>query len=303
MPEAAASETPWQQGNLGPGRASRILFGVSYEDEQIELNAFGRPGRVCVIAAAGETAAGCAAAGHLVTAVDINPVQLDYARNRCARPDLPPVLGSAERGMNLARASLKLVAPPWRLRRLGPMLTRAEAADAQLFWETRLDKPVLRALLGATLRPSSALARVLRPEFAGFIPARFDEILVRRISAGLGRHGMRGNRFAWRLLAGQELPGWELPSGGEPIDWRLADITDHLASVPDGHYDAISLSNVFDGASGAFGNRLRAAAYRAVRPGGVIITRTFAEPGSAGAGLAAEDRSMIWGAVTVRTRR
>ena len=113
QPDPIAS-TPWRSGTLARRGRARVLFGWSYEDERIELEAFARTsgGRVCVIAAAGETAAACAAAGHEVTAVDINPRQLDYCRQRLAGD--PAQSGLAETGMAAGRTALGWVAPAWR---------------------------------------------------------------------------------------------------------------------------------------------------------------------------------------------
>ncbi|MBV8828569.1 MAG: DUF3419 family protein, partial [Acidobacteriaceae bacterium] len=62
---------------------ARILFGQMYEDSAIEMRAF-RPGsRVFCIASAGDTAIALAR-DHNVTAVDINPAQLEYARKRAS---------------------------------------------------------------------------------------------------------------------------------------------------------------------------------------------------------------------------
>lgn len=295
--------TPWSSGRLARGGRSRrtpgILFGASYEDERIELDVFGRPGRICVVAGSGETAAGCAAAGHAVTAVDINPTQLAYARARCAGG--ATVVGTAERGMAVARALLKVVAPAWRRDRLLSVLASAGPAVAGEHWRTSLDSAAFARLLALALRPGSVVAGWLQPDFAAFVPSRFDLDLRARLADGLGRHGTAQNRFAWRLLAGAELPGWTMPRLGdvEPITWLHADIAVHLESVPPGHYDGISLSNVFDGAPAAFDQRLRTAASRAVRPGGPVIIRTFAPPGADGPGRAADDAAMLWGSVQV----
>lgn len=297
-------QTPWSAGQLARGlrpgpRTPGILFGVSYEDERIELDVFGAPGRVCVVAASGETAAACAAAGHAVTAVDINPTQLAYAEARCAGGST--VVGTAERGMAAARTVLKVVAPAWRRRRLRPVLARLGLDAAGEHWRSSLDSTAFARLLALALRPGSAVAGLLQPDFAAFVPARFDLDLRSRIGGGLARHGMSGNRFAWRLLVGDEMPGWRMPPlvDAQPITWLHADIAAHLESVPAGHYDGISLSNVLDGAPAAFAARLRTAAAHAVRDGGPVVVRTFAPPGTAGPGRAAADASMLWGSIQV----
>lgn len=299
MPDHHRAETPWSKGKLTRlGGSPRILFGHSYEDAAIEVEEFGEPGRVCVIAAAGETAAICAAAGHEVTAVDINAVQLDYARSRLA--GAPARTGVAERGMHVARTALSAVVPGWRRSQLRPALAQCDGEQALEFWRTRLNAGPFRGLLTAVLRPTSLVVRTMQPEFARFLPRQFDQIILDRLEAGLARHGMADNRFAWRLLGGLEHPGWQLPrSGADRITWSQTDVLELLESVPAGHYDGISLSNVLDGASFAYGRRLRHAAARAIRPGGAVVLRSFAPPSGTGPGRALDDAAMLWGSVTV----
>ncbi|SDR99867.1 class I SAM-dependent methyltransferase [Microlunatus soli] len=323
MAEPALPGTPWRPARrFGPVGRSAILFGVSYEDERVESDAFGPPGEVCVIGASGETAAACAAAGHRVTAVDINPSQLDYARNRLAGG--PIRIGLAERVMRVGRALLRVAAPAWRMSELGPRLASAGPEQAADYWQRSLDTTALSRLLGGTIRPAGAVLRTIRPAARATFPASFDAVIRQRIGEGLARHGMVGNRFAWRLLAGCEDRNWSLPSartlpavapsagGPAEIVWVRADIGRHLETVPAGRYDGLSLSNVLDGADPDYRRRLLAAAHRAVRPGGTIVLRSFA-PLSAAATLhagpftaldaSAADASLIWGTVTVlRTR-
>lgn len=297
MPAAAAQETPWQRGRLVRFGPPRVLFGRSYEDQRIELAAFGAPGRVCVIASSGEVAAACAAAGHQVTAVDVNPHQLAYARRRLGGGE--SVRGSAESLMTAGRSMLRPVAPGWRLRRLWPVLQTAGPEEALAYWRRDLDTRVVRWLVAGALRPGTFTARMLTEEFGRFIPRRFDDILRARVARGLGRHGMRDNRFAWRLLSGEEQPGWRLPDAdADQVTWLVQDVAGHLESVPAGHYDALSLSNVLDGAPPEYGARLKVAVRHAVRPGGAVVLRSLAEPAPGDAGLAAEDAAMIWGSTT-----
>src|SRR5258708_17984571 len=75
--------TPWQAGSFR-GRTRQLLFGAMYEDPAMELEAFAPRSRVFCIAAAGCTARALSAAGHDVTAVDINPEQVQYAQARAA---------------------------------------------------------------------------------------------------------------------------------------------------------------------------------------------------------------------------
>lgn len=296
-PRPGAGATPWQGGRLVRFGPPQVLFGRSYEDERIELAAFGAPGRVCVIAASGEIAAAAAAAGHQVTAVDINPHQLTYARRRLATG--VSVRGSAESMMTVGRSLLRPFTPGWRMRRLWPVLQTAGPDEAAAYWRDHLDTKVMRWQIAGVLRPGSFTVRLLTKEFAQFIPRRFDDILRARIVRGLARHGMTGNRFAYRLLSGEELPGWAPAAVDvDAITWVVSDVVEHLESVPAAHYDAIALSNVLDGAPPEYGARLKLAVRHAVRPGGAVVLRSFAEPAPGDEGLAAEDAAMIWGIVT-----
>ena len=76
---------------------------------------------------------------------------------------------------------------------------------------------------------------------------------------------------------------------------------DHLERIAPGTYDAISLSNVIDGANERWVRDLRKAALRAVVPGGPVIARTFATTmDDEAAKRARRDRSMLWGAIVVQ---
>src|SRR5260370_42423038 len=73
------STTPWQAGSFRRG-TPQLLFGSMYEDPLIEIDSFAPGSRVFCIASAGCTALALSAAGHDVTAVDINPEQVQYAQ-------------------------------------------------------------------------------------------------------------------------------------------------------------------------------------------------------------------------------
>src|SRR5919109_1319560 len=109
----APDQMPWLRGS-GP----RVLFGRMYEDPEIELAAFAPGSRVLAIASAGDTAATLARAGHQVTAIDINPAQLDYARARMT--GAPAVEGMLERRQRAVRQVIRAVVPAWRPEQLEP---------------------------------------------------------------------------------------------------------------------------------------------------------------------------------------
>ena len=297
-----APVSPWAAGGLLPGGRPRLLFGWMYEDHGVEVAAFRPGGRVLAIASAGDTAAALARAGHQVTAVDINPAQLAYARARLA--GAPAAAGTAERMLAAGRAAAGALIPAWRPAALERFLRLADPAAQAAWWRHELDRPALRALLAGVLRAARPVAaglpggpyRALREA----IPPRVDLALRRRIAAGLARYPNADNPWAWRLLLGRDRPGEAGPRPGRvpPVEWVHADVLAHLRAVPAGWYGAATLSNVLDGPSPAFATALHAALRHAVRPGGPVLLRTFRDA-SPLPGRPAEDRSLLWGAVTL----
>jgi 2-polyprenyl-3-methyl-5-hydroxy-6-metoxy-1,4-benzoquinol methylase len=93
LPTPEMASTPWRHGPF-KAQLHQLSFGQTYEDSGIELQAFKPRSRVFCIAGAGCTARALAAAGHHVTAVDINPLQLGYASR---------ILGPPTRHTSLAR--------------------------------------------------------------------------------------------------------------------------------------------------------------------------------------------------------
>src|SRR5205807_2090348 len=80
-----SATTPWERGRLDARRGKpRLLFGRMYEDSDVEAEVLPATGRVFCIASAGSTSMALAARGLAVTAVDINPAQVDYVRARLA---------------------------------------------------------------------------------------------------------------------------------------------------------------------------------------------------------------------------
>ncbi|MFE2721599.1 DUF3419 family protein [Kitasatospora sp. NPDC059327] len=353
---SARAATPWAEGRLlsVQPRHPRVLFGRMYEDPAVELAAFppaAAGARVLCIASAGDTAAALAAAGYRVTAVDLNPAQLAYARGRL-HAGAPAVQGSAERLLTAGRAAAGTLLPAWRPAELERFLRLDDPAEQARHWRHVLDTPGLRLFLTASLRPAGALAGGLRPAFRGVVPDRFDTVLRARLARGFARHPNAANPWAWRLLLGRELPEDDLlrgepadahptdahPADAHPTDAHPADahptdsdrtapgavmpgtttpgtsasepargtvrllagdVVEHLERSPAGHYAAVTLSNVLDGPGPAFARRLRAAVRHAVRPHGVAVLRSIREPGPAGPGAAAEDRSLLWGVVRI----
>ncbi|MEU1508752.1 hypothetical protein [Kitasatospora sp. NPDC005748] len=299
-----STATPWTEGRLLSlqTRRPRVLFGRMYEDPAVELGAFPAPGaRVLCIASAGDTAAALAVAGYEVTAIDLNPVQLAYARGRLTTA-APAATGSAEHLLAAGRAAAAAVLPAWRPAALERFLRLDDPAAQARHWRHRLDGPGLRLLLAAALRPAGTLATAVRPAFRDVLPHRFDSALRARLARGVARHPNADNPYAWRLLLGRDLPGppaTPAEPAAAPVRLLVGDVLDHLERSPAGHYDAVTLSNVLDGPGPAFARRLRAAVQHAVRPGGTAVLRSIREPGRAGPGAAAEDRSLLWGVIRV----
>ncbi|MFE5052178.1 DUF3419 family protein [Streptomyces sp. NPDC056637] len=292
------SITPWTRGRiLGGFGGPRLLFGRMYEDHGIELGVLpASPSRVLCIASAGDTAAALHQAGHDVTAVDINPVQLAYARTRLSGG--ASVEGAAETLMRLGRGAAGTLLPGWREDALGAFLTLDDLARQVRCWRGDLDGPGLRRLMRWSLRPGGALAMALLPSFASVVPARFDEVFRQRLERTVARHPNVRNPWLWRLFVGAEQPG-AVPVHAPDVRLVQGDVVDVLERAPRGGYDAVTLSNVLDGPGPAFAGQLRAAVRHAVRPGGIVVLRSFREPGPAGAGWAAQDRSALWGVVRV----
>jgi hypothetical protein len=97
----------------------------------------------------------------------------------------------------------------------------------------------------------------------------------------------RCNPCASALLLG-ETPS-EYDRAVSPIQFVCADAADFRENTP-AVFDAFALSNMSDGASLAYQRRLRTAVERAATPGAVLVTLSFAEPGSdTAANLAALD--------------
>ena len=275
---------PWTAGRLLPGRRPRVLFGWGYEDPRVELAAFSPRGRVLAIAAAGETVSALASAGHEVTGVDINPVQLEYCRRRLA--GAPAVAGSAERLLAAGRAVLRGLDPRWRPGSVAAALRRGDVAEL-------LESKRLRALLAAGLAP---LGFVLRPGFRQAVPPRLDRVLLARLRRGLLDRPAE-NPWAWRLLTGRD----ELAAEPGPQHARLVhdDVATHLEQMPRGWYSGVSLSNILDGPDASYRARLESALRHALAPGAVVVLRSFREP-SPGEDAGPADRSMLWGVVRVR---
>lgn len=292
-----SAETPWQAGRFDRKRGpKRILFGRMYEDPTLEASVFPSGGRIFAIASAGCTAMALGAR-HAVTAVDINPVQLAYARRRL--DGAPMEEGTAEGVMGVLRSLLPLAG--WRRRVVEDFLALDAPGEQLAFWRERLS--TWRFRTGFDLGLSvTGLGAVYASPYLEILPPRFGRVMRGRLERGFGAHPNRTNPYARALLLG-ELGG---PSEGGPRSVELveADAAGYLEASPAGSFDGFTLSNILDGAPPSYRRRLFEAVKHAAAPGAVVVLRSFAEPEpSLENNLAARDRSLLWGVVEARPAR
>lgn len=295
--EGEETESPWRRGRLddrsGP---PQLLFGRMHEDWRVEAAVFPPAGRVLCIASSGCTAGALAARGFRVTAVDVNPVQIEYARARLA--GAPARDGVAERWMARLRRGLPLLG--LRERDLRAFLALADPAEQTRVWRERLVTRRFRAALRCALHPA-ALRLSHGARFVRALPPRFDRIVRGRLERTWATHPNRDNPYAWRLLLGEDPPAGESePAIPAKVELVCADAAEYLESCPSASFDGFSLSNVLDAAPPAYRERLLAAVRRASAPGAVLVLRSFWEPADpAAAEWAARDRSLLWGGIEV----
>lgn len=293
MPNATA--TAWERGRFdaraGP---SKLLFGRMHEDASIELGAFRSGGRVFCVASAGCTAMELSRS-HQVVAADINPVQIAYARRRFSGEF--GSRGTAERMLAFGRGFAPLVG--WRLARVREFLDLAVPAEQVAYWRRHLDTRRFRAAMDAILS-TAFLGKLYARPFLRTLPPNFGRVMRGRMERCFSRHPNRDNAYARTLLLG-ELSDCPAPPEAKGIRLVHADAATCLESEPPKSFDAFTLSNILDGATGAYRQRLSAAVRRAAAPGAVVVLRSFGEPQDASpTNRAAEDRAMLWGIVDVK---
>lgn len=289
-----ASQTAWSTGRLdGTAGRPRVLFGRMYEDWRIEQAAFRPGGRVYCIASAGCIALHLAH-DHEVVAVDINPAQLAYASRRVAGEAMSP--GSAEKLMRIGRALLPLAG--WSTSKLRAFLDLDDPRTQLEVWKRDFD--TYRFRVGMEMLLSAATLRAgYSTELIASLPNRFAPVMRARMERCFATHANRTNPFARALLLGElcdDAPGQAAAS----IELACADAADFLEQVPARSFDGFALSNILDGASRTYRERLFRAVSRAARPDALAVIRSFAEPQMAcPSNRAADDRSMLWGVVEV----
>jgi hypothetical protein len=275
------------------GRTPQLLFGAMHEDPAIELKAFPPRSRVFCIASAGCTARALSAAGHDVTAVDINPRQLQYAQARAS--GAPLCEGVAERMLCRGRALLPLFG--WSERRRREFLSLDNPMEQTRCWSQTLDSLRWRWAVDLLLS-KSVLGLLYASPFLVSLPRNFGAQIRARLQRGWGNHSNLSNPYAWRLLLGENIVTTDSPA--RPMQFVCADAAKYLESSAVASFDAFSLSNITDGASPSYIQRLHGAVKHAAAPNAVVVTRSFGEPASTENNRAAFDRSLLWGSVQVQ---
>jgi len=287
--------TIWERGRLDARVGPRqVLFGRMYEDTSVELDAF-RPGsRVLCIASAGCTAMKLAP-HHEVVAIDINPVQLEYASRRIEGD--PGFRGKAERVMDFMRFFAPLAG--WWPSRVRAFVELEDPAEQMQYWNRELNTWRFRTALDGFFS-FTALRSVYAPRFLDFLPKRLGKVMRGRMERNFARHPNRTNPYVRSLLLG-ELSSDPPPPEARNIQLVHADAAAYLESEPAGSFDGFTLSNILDGADEAYRARLFAAVKRAASPDAMTVLRSFGDAeADSPANRAADDRSMLWGTVLVR---
>jgi hypothetical protein len=290
--------TPWSRGRFDAGGGPQLLlFGRMYEDDAVERSVFAPGARVFCIASAGDMALALCEA-YEVTAVDINPVQADYARARFA--GAPRRTGAAERLMGFGRTVLPLLG--WGRARIEEFLAMDDPAAQARWFAEHLDTWRFRTAVDGALS-LTALGKVYGSELMAIVPPHFGAVLRGRLADCIARHPNRGNQWLRLLLTGEAGIAPPPPERAASIALHCADALAFLADGPPARFDAFTLSNILDGANAGFAERLRLAVRHAARPGAVVVRRSFREPGPGDAprfDRGALDRSVLWGVVDVR---
>ncbi len=289
-------ETVWQRGRFDMGRGpGKLLFGRMYEDALIELSVFQPGGRIFCIASAGCTAMKLAPL-HKVVAVDINGVQIAYARRRFAGDGA--IRGSAERVMAFGRAFAPLVG--WDRSMLHAFLDLDDPDEQVVYWHRYFDTRRFRVAFDGLLS-AVFLRAIYAAPFLEFLPQHLGAVLRGRMERCFSLHPNRTNPYVRALLLG-ELADEPPPPEARDIQLVHADAASYLESVPAASFDGFTLSNILDGADAAYEQRLFAAVKHAATPKAVVVLRSFREPLTTQlTNHAADDRAMLWGVVDIKS--
>jgi S-adenosylmethionine:diacylglycerol 3-amino-3-carboxypropyl transferase len=251
---------------------------------------------VFCIASAGTTSIALVARGLAVTAVDINPAQVDYVQDRLRGG--ASRAGTADRFFAAGRRFLPLMG----LRRsaIRRFLELTDPAAQVRYWHAHLDTARFKAALALAINPL-ALRAIYSSTFVRVLPKRFDRVIRARLERCWARHPNRTNPYAWRFFLGTDPPGYVTPAvAAARIELVCADAAAYLESCPAASFIGFSLSNILDGTEPAYGERLMAAVRHSAQDGAVVVLRSFMEPPPGeSTEWAARDRSMLWGRLTL----
>ena len=286
--------TPWNEGRLNSfTERHRLLFGQMYEDAAIEQRAFQRKGRIFCIASAGNTAIWLSH-GHKVVACDINPMQLAYAERRAN--GRPPETGDAERIMCIMRTFKPLIG--WREGVVREFLALSNIHEQLLFWSKNLDTTRFRIAFDAFMSRLMLGVMYSRPLLSS-LPLKFGTALRKRLDRGLAHHPNSTNPYMRALLLGECLS--EPPAIAANIQFIHGDAAAVLEACDPASFEGFALSNVLDGATLQYRERLAQAVRHAATHDAVVVLRSFAEPSSTNDTNHPErDRTMLWGMVDIR---
>jgi S-adenosylmethionine:diacylglycerol 3-amino-3-carboxypropyl transferase len=292
---STVATTAWKSGRFRAASGPRkLLFGRMYEDTAIELRVFQPGGRVFCIASAGCTAI-TLAAHHTVVAVDINPVQVAYVKQRLAGHAIQ--VGSAERILAFGRTLAPLAG--WNRHAVAAFLEFDDPKQQTLYWRRYLDTRRFRAAF-SFLFSRPVLRSLYSAALLNGLPPDFGTVLRTRMERCFALHPNRRNPYARALLAGDMRSPADVPPLRQ-IEVRCADAADFLERQPSASFTGFSLSNILDGTNAVYAQRLLAAVQHAAAPEATVVLRSFHEPERATeTNHAAEDRAMLWGIVDVR---
>jgi hypothetical protein len=277
--------TGWRSGRLTGSGMARLIFGRMYEDPEVEIR-YVPVGRVLAIASAGDVAFSLARAGCNVVAIDINPAQVQYVRDRIAGS--PPQRGQADRYLERAARVLPLMGlTRERLRRFFNLDDPTAQVGA---WRTLAGRRFRTAL---DLAFGPALRRAYRNDLARALPAGFAGELIGRLERGFGIHPNRTNPLAPALF------GLQTPeSPVQHIEVVQGEVLEYMRAQPPHSFNGFAFSNVIDGAPAGFRDELLLAARGLARPQAIAVLRTLGSPRSSeDAACAATDRALIWGGI------
>ena len=288
------ASTTWKSGRFDARRGSaKLLFGQMWEDASIECQLFADAKSVFAIASAGCTTLALVRQGCYVLACDINPCQLNYVQRRAAGG--PMATGRADRLLMAFRLAASCVGMTASIR--NEFASLCDPDEQAVYWRSYFDLPHVRRFWRWLLSP-----RLLRSTYAAkfiqSLPDDFADVLWQRLERGFATHPNRDNPFAAQLLLGRNHLRNGVPCRN--IETTCRDACEYLETCPPESFGALTLSNILDGATAEYAQRITKAVRRAATPDGIAVLRSFSEPRTrAEAEWAARDRSFLWGRVVV----